>query len=178
MAEPITLARPYAKAVFQVAVESNDLAGWSQMLRQIALVCKDERVATLLSSPIITAEEQAEKLIGLFGDALTPAAQNVVKVLAYHGRLTLIAEIVELFEVLRAQQEKSVDAMVTTAFEVNDATVNALASALTKSLNREVKLVANVDPSLIGGAIIRAGDTVIDSSVRGKLKKLAESINS
>ena len=178
MAEPITLARPYAKAVFQVAVESNDLAGWSQMLRQIALVCKDERVATLLSSPIITAEEQAEKLIGLFGDALTPAAQNVVKVLPYHGRLTLIAEIVELFEVLRAQQEKSVDAMVTTAFEVNDATVDALAAALTKSLNREVKLVANVDPSLIGGAIIRAGDTVIDSSVRGKLKKLAESINS
>ncbi|MDA0896956.1 MAG: F0F1 ATP synthase subunit delta [Proteobacteria bacterium] len=178
MAEPITLARPYAKAVFQVAVESNDLAGWSQMLRQIALVCKDERVAVLLSSPIITAEEQAEKLIGLFGDALTPAAQNVVKVLAYHGRLTLIAEIVELFEVLRAQQEKSVDAMVTTAFEVNDATVDALAAALTKSLNREVKLVANVDPSLIGGAIIRAGDTVIDSSVRGKLKKLAESINS
>ena len=178
MAEPITLARPYAKAVFQVAVESNDLAGWSQMLRQIALVCKDERVATLLSSPIITAEEQAEKLIGLFGDALTPAAQNVVKVLAYHGRLTLIAEIVELFEVLRAQQEKSVDAMVTTAFEVNDATVDALAAALTKSLNREVKLVATVDPSLIGGAIIRAGDTVIDSSVRGKLKKLAESINS
>ena len=174
MAEPITLARPYAKAVFQVAVESNDLAGWSQMLRQIALVCKDARVATLLSSPVITAEEQAEKLIGLFGEALTPAAQ----VLAYHGRLTLVAEIVELFEVLRAQQEKSVDAMVTTAFEVNDATVDALAAALTKSLNREVKLVANVDPSLIGGAIIRAGDTVIDSSVRGKLKKLAESINS
>lgn len=178
MAEPITLARPYAKAVFQVAVESNDLAGWSQMLRQIALVCKDARVATLLSSPVITAEEQAEKLIGLFGEALTPAAQNVVKVLAYHGRLTLVAEIVELFEVLRAQQEKSVDAMVTTAFVVNDATVDALAAALTKSLTREVKLVANVDPSLIGGAIIRAGDTVIDSSVRGKLKKLAESINS
>jgi F-type H+-transporting ATPase subunit delta len=148
------------------------------MLRQIALVCKDERVATLLSSPVITAEEQAEKLIDIFGDALTPAAQNVVKVLAYHGRLTLIAEIVELFEALRAQQEKSVDAMVTTAFEVNDATVDALAAALTRSLNREVKLVATVDPSLIGGAIIRAGDTVIDSSVRGKLKKLAESINS
>ena len=178
MAEPITLARPYAKAVFQVAAESNDLAGWSQMLRQIALVCKDERVATLLSSPVITAQEQAANLIDIFGDALTPAAQNVVKVLAYHGRLTLMAEIVELFEALRAQQEKSVDAMVTTAFEVNDATVDALAAALTKSLNREVKLVATVDPSLIGGAIIRAGDTVIDSSVRGKLKKLAESINS
>jgi F-type H+-transporting ATPase subunit delta len=178
MAEPITLARPYAKAVFQVAVESNDLADWSQMLRQIAQVCKDERVAILLSSPVITAEEQAVKLIDIFGDALTPAAQNVVKVLAYHGRLTLIAEIVELFEALRAQKEKSVDAMVTAAFEVNDSTVDALAAALTKSLNREVKLVANVDPSLIGGAIIRAGDTVIDSSVRGKLKKLAESINS
>ncbi len=82
MAEPITIARPYAKAVFQVAVESNDLAGWSQMLRQIAQVCKDERVATLLSSPVITAEEQATKLIDIFGDALTPAAQNVVKVLA------------------------------------------------------------------------------------------------
>ena len=178
MAEPITLARPYAKAVFQVAVESKDLVGWSQMLRQIAQVFKDERVATLLSSPVMTAEEQATKLIDIFDDALTPAAQNVVKVLAYHGRLTLIAEIVELFEALRAQQEKSVDAMVTTDFEVNDATVGALAAAMTKSLNREVKLVATVDPSLIGGAIIRAGDTVIDSSVRGKLKKLAESINS
>ena len=178
MAEPITLARPYAKAVFQVAAQSNDLAGWSQMLRQVAVVCKDERVATLLSSPVITAEEQAQRLIGLFGDELSAPAQNVIKVLAYHGRLTLIAEIVELFEALRAQQEKSVDAMVTTAFEANSATVDALAAALTKNLNREVKLVANVDPSLIGGAIIRAGDTVIDSSVRGKLKKLAESINS
>ncbi|MDF1765963.1 MAG: F0F1 ATP synthase subunit delta [Gammaproteobacteria bacterium] len=178
MAEPITLARPYAKAVFQVAVQSNDLAGWSQMLRQIALVCKDARVATLLSAPLITAEQQAQRLIDLFDDALTPAAQNVVKVLAYHGRLTLVGEIVELFEALRAQQEMSVDATVTTAFEVNSATVDALAAALTKNLNREVKLVAKVDPSLIGGAIVRAGDTVIDSSVRGKLKKLAESINS
>ena len=178
MAEPITLARPYAKAVFQVAAQSNDLAGWSQMLRQVAAVCKDERVAILLSSPVITAEEQAQRLISLFGDELSAPAQNVIKVLAYHGRLSLIAEIVELFEALRAQQEKSVDAMVTTAFEVSSATVDALAAALTKNLNREVKLVANVDPSLIGGAIIRAGDTVIDSSVRGKLKKLAESINS
>ena len=178
MAEPITLARPYAKAVFQVATQSNDLASWSQMLRQIAAVCDDVRVKTSLSSPLITAAEQAQRLIDLLGDGLSPAAQNVVRVLAYHGRLPLVAEIVELFEALRAQQEKSVDALVTTAFEVNSATVDALAAALTKNLNREVNLVAKVDPSLIGGAIIRAGDTVIDSSVRGKLKKLAESINS
>ena len=134
MAEPITLARPYAKAVFQVAAESNDLAGWSQMLRQIALVCKDERVATLLSSPVITAEEQAAKLIDIFGDALTPAAQNVVKVLAYHGRLTLIAEIVELFEALRAQQEKSVDAMVTN-FHLSGSTLLMLVSAFAGTEN-------------------------------------------
>ena len=178
MAEPITLARPYAKAVFQVAAQSNDLAGWSKMLRQVALVCSDERVQSLLASPLITADQQAQHLTELLGDELTPVAQNTVKVLSYHGRLSLVSEICELYEALRAQQEKSVDASVTTAFEVNSATIDALAAALTKNLNREVKLVTKVDPSLIGGAIIRAGDTVIDNSVRGKLTKLAESINS
>ena len=98
--------------------------------------------------------------------------------MAYHGRLPLLGEVSELFEEFRAQEEKSIEAVVTTAFKVGSGTLENLVQALKKNLNRDVSVISAVDPSLIGGAIIRAGDTVIDSSVRGKLEKLAESINS
>jgi len=178
MADPVTLARPYAKAAFQSARDSNELPIWSNALKSLAVVADDKKVREILSSPLLTSEEQAVTFISLFGDEISSSVKSFIQTLAYHGRLPLLGEVSGLFEEFRAQEEKSIEAVVTTAFKVGSGTLENLVQALKKNLNRDVSVISAVDPSLIGGAIIRAGDTVIDSSVRGKLEKLAESINS
>ena len=178
MADPVTLARPYAKAAFQSARDNDALAAWSNSLRDLAIVADDNKVREVLCSPLLTAEEPAAAFTKLFGDEISDAVKSLIQILAYHGRLPLLGEVSGLFEEFRAQEEKSIEAVITTAFKVGPETLENLVQALKKNLNREVSVISAVDPSLIGGAIIRAGDTVIDSSVRGKLEKLAESINS
>lgn len=178
MAESITLARPYAKAAFEVALASKELNEWSQALKLLANVAANEQVRRRLLSPALTAAQQAETLTGLCGDALLPKTENLVRLLAENKRLTLLSEISELFEALKANQEKTIDVELSTAFELNKDVVNKITQALQTRLNREIKLQTRVDRQLIGGAVIRAGDTVIDSSVRGKLTKLAEAMNS
>lgn len=178
MAESITLARPYAKAAFEVALAANELSAWSQALSLLANVAASEQVRLHLLSPALTAAQQAETLINLCGDELSPKVHKLINVLAENKRLTLLGEISELFEALKAAQEKTVDVELSTAFELNQEVVNKITQALKTRLNREIKLLTRVDKNLIGGAVIRAGDTVIDSSVRGKLTKLAEAMNS
>lgn len=178
MAEPITLARPYAKAAFQVALDSNDLGNWSNMLRLVAAIAEYEKVATILSSPVYTSAQQVEKVLDLCGDELNEGGKNFIRVLAENRRLPLIGEIVKIFEALKANQEKSVDVEITTAYEISAEATDNLAKALKTRLQRKINLQSRVEKSLIGGAIIRAGDTVIDNSVRGKLNKLAEAMNS
>lgn len=178
MAESITLARPYAKAAFEVAMADGDLGAWSQMLNLLASVAQNEKVHGALASPALSAAKQAETLTGLCGSELNPKGINLVKLLADNRRLQLLPEIAELFDALKANQEKTVDVELSTAFALGDDVVKKLTEALHKRLNREIRLQTTVDRELIGGAIIRAGDTVIDSSVRGKLTKLAEAMNS
>ena len=112
------------------------------------------------------------------GDDLNSKGQNFIRLLAENKRLVLLPEIAALYEILKANQEKSVDVEITTAFEISSDIAEKLANSLRSRLEREINLATKVDQSLLGGAVIRAGDTVIDSSVRGKLTKLAESINS
>lgn len=176
--ELITVARPYAKAAFGSAVEANDLAGWAEMLRLIAAVSADEKVGQVLSSPELTVEQQADTLIALCGEQLNEAGQRFVHSLAYNKRLNLLPQIVELFEQLKAEHERSVDVELVAAYPVAQAQQEKLAGALTRRLGREVKLHCSEDQSLIGGLVIRAGDLVIDDSVRGKLNKLANAMNS
>jgi F-type H+-transporting ATPase subunit delta len=178
MAESITLARPYAKAAFEVALAANELGAWSQALSLLANVAASEQVRRRLLSPALTAAQQSETLINLCGDELSPTVHKLIIVLAENKRLTLLGEISELFAALKAAQEKTVDVELSTAFELNQEVVNKITQALKTRLNREIKLLTRVDKNLIGGAVIRAGDTVIDSSVRGKLTKLAEAMNS
>ena len=178
MADPVTLARPYAKAAFQSARDSDALAAWSKSLRDLAAVAEDSKVREVLCSPLLTADEQATTFTKLFGDEISDGVKSFIQTLAYHGRLLLLGEVSNLFEGFRAEEEKSIEAVITSAFKVAPRPLESLVKALKKNLNREVSVISVVDPSLIGGAIIRAGDTVIDSSVRGKLEKLAESINS
>ncbi len=178
MAELSTLARPYAKAAFQAAVEAGDLQAWSNMLSVASQVTNNEDMDAILSHPRLTGEQQAQALIEICGDNLNAAGQNLVNVLAENKRLPLLPQIFEQFEHLKAEQEKSVDVEIISAFEVADDTKQKLTQALEAKLAKEVRVTTSVDQTLVGGAIIRAGDLVVDGSVRGKLAKLAEAMNS
>jgi len=178
MAELSTLARPYARAAFEVALRDGSLDHWSSMLGLAAAVANQETIDALLTDPSLSTGRIAQAFNDVCGDALDAKGRNFIHLLAENKRLVLLPEIAELFDILKANQEKSVDVEITTAFEISSEIANKLASALKNRLQREIRLATGVDKSLIGGAVIRAGDTVIDSSVRGKLKKLAEAMNS
>ena len=177
MAELTTLARPYARAAFEVAMRDSALDKWSGMLTLIAAVAAQESVRAVLTDPVLSSTQVARSFIDVCGNELDAKGKNFVRLLAENKRLVLLPEISLLFENLKANQEKSIDVEITTAFKVSSDIADKLADALKTRLQREINLATRVDESLIGGAVIRAGDTVIDSSVRGKLSKLAESMN-
>jgi F-type H+-transporting ATPase subunit delta len=177
MAELSTLARPYAKAAFEYALESNQLQAWSKMLTLTAAVSEQDKVAELLASPEATSSELADTFVNLCGDQLDQKGANFIGELAQHKRLSLLPQINEQFEALKALQQQVVDVEVSSAFELDDSQVQTLAGKLKVSLNREVQMHTQVDKDLLGGVLIRAGDLVIDGSVRGKLAKLAEVMN-
>lgn len=177
MAQLTTLARPYAKAAFSTAESSGQLDAWSKGLGTLSAVAEQPRVAAFLADPSRNTSEQAQALIDLCGGELDPKVQNFVLVLAANKRLPLLAEITALFEQFKADRNRTVDVDIVSAFPIDGAQEQQLASVLKQKLQREVKLSTSVDDSLIGGVVVRAGDTVIDNSVRGRLKKLAEAMN-
>jgi F-type H+-transporting ATPase subunit delta len=178
MAELSTLARPYAKAAFEYAVEAKDVQGWSDSLSLAASVAQQPAVEKLLSSPSATAEKQAEAVQNICGDELATVSQNFISILSENRRLQLLPQISQQFEIMKANLEKAVDVDVVAASKLNAAQQKALSEALSAKLERKVNLQVSLDKSLLGGAVIRAGDTVIDGSIRGRLTKLAESLNS
>jgi F-type H+-transporting ATPase subunit delta len=178
MAELSTLARPYAKAAFEYAREHNTLDQWLGQLATAAAVVQDERLESVLDNPSLTAERQAQTVADVCGDALGEEARNFISILAANKRLPLLPEIHQQFARFKAGLEKSVDVEVVSAFDLADAARDKLADALSHKLQREVKVSTTTDRDLLGGVLIRAGDMVIDGSVRGRLNKLAEAMNS
>lgn len=178
MAELTTLARPYAKAAFEYAQAHQQLANWSAMLGLAAAVSQDDTLQRMLKAPRLTSTDKANTFIDVCGDKFDAQVRNFIHVVAENSRLVLLPEIAELFELLKAEQEKSVDVDVTSAFALNDEQQDKLAKVLSARLGREVRLHAAEDATLIGGVVIRAGDLVIDGSVRGKLAQLAEALKS
>lgn len=178
MAELSTLARPYARAAFEYARDAGDMPSWSSQLAMAAAVASDAQVSLVLNDPALTAEQQAQALIQVCGEELGAHAANFINILASNKRLPLLPEISALFEQYKANQEKSVDVEVRTAFELGDATRDKLAEVLKVKLERDIKVETVVDTGLVGGVLIRAGDLVIDGSVRGRLNKLSEAMNS
>lgn len=178
MAEISTLARPYAKAAFQVALQDSSLDAWSKMLSMSAAITINEKVGALLTDPSLSSEQLAAIFIELCADELNDKGKNFVNLLAENKRLVLLSAISEQFDALKANQEKTLNVEVTSAYELSSETLDKLADSLKTRLQRDIILNTNVDQSLLGGAVIRTDDTVIDSSVRGKLVKLAESMNS
>jgi len=178
MAELSTLARPYAKAAFEYAVDNNQLAPWYEQLATAAAVGADEGMAAVLKNPSLTAAQQAGKLGDVCGDALSAELRNFIAILAANKRLALLPEIYALFSEYKANREKTVDVEVISAFDLADSARNRLAEVLGNKLERQVEVRTSTDSNLLGGVLIRAGDLVIDGSVRGKLDKLAEAMNS
>ena len=178
MAELSTIARPYAKAAFEYARDSKQLSQWAEQLATASAVAADKRLQAALNDPALTAERQASILSDVCGDALGVQTRNFIAVLAANKRLSLLPEIFLLFTQYKANQEKSVDVEVVSAFDLDEVTRNRLAEVLGKKLERQVKVSTTTDKNLLGGVLIRAGDLVIDGSVRGRLNKLAAVINS
>ncbi len=178
MAELSTLARPYARAAFEYARDKSALDQWSTALTTAANVCAQKRVAALLASPEHTSSALSAMLTDLCGDALGDDQRNFIRVLAANKRLPLLPEINLLFDALKAEQERSVDVTVVSAYPVADDTKATLTTVLSKKLERDVGVETQVDEALLGGVLIRAGDLVIDGSVRGRLNKLSEAMNS
>ena len=178
MAELTTLARPYAKAAFEHAQAHQQLASWSAMLGLAAAVSQDDTMQRVLKAPRLTSTEKATTFVEVCGDKFDAQVRNFLSIVSENNRMELLPEIADMFELYKAEQEKSVDVDVTSAFALNDEQQDKLAKVLSARLGREVRLHAAEDASLIGGVVIRAGDLVIDGSVRGKLAKLAEALKS
>ena len=178
MAELSTLARPYAKAAFEFARGRGELANWSAQLATVAAVTSDDNVRTILDDPAMTSQQLATTINDLCGDSINAEGRNFVAILADNKRLALLPEICSLFEQYKANLEKTVEVEVHSAFALGEDTQQRLADVLKQKLEREVRVDTEVDESLLGGVLIRAGDLVIDGSVRGRLNKLAEAMNS
>ena len=173
MADKSTIARPYAKAAFEEARDHGRLGPWAEALRTAAAVVRDSRVEALLGNPRVTPEELATLVIEIAGPQLDEEGRNFVRTLAGNRRLPLLPEIAALFDELKSEAEGVVDVTVTSAAPLDDSQRGKLAAALQRRLGRSVHLQCATDPTLIGGAVLRAGDLVIDGSLRGRLERIA-----
>jgi len=176
MAELATLTRPYAKAVFELAKSQGRVDAWARMLDLIAMVANQEPVQRMLASPDLPEADKARRLARVCGEEIDDRGRALIDLLATNKRLGLIAELREQFEALRAQEDQLLDVEVVSAYELTEAQAGMLREALQRKFQREVNMTSRVDAGLVGGALIRAGDTVIDGSVRGRLAKLVEAL--
>jgi F-type H+-transporting ATPase subunit delta len=178
VAERATIARPYAKAAFQYAQDAKAFADWSQGLKAAADIVADPRVAALTKSPQTSQDDLVSIISDVAGNKLTPGMQNFVRVLAENHRLLLLPEIAAHYEALRSDAENTIDVEVVSAVALNSAQADKLSQALSARLKRKVRMQNSVDATLLGGAVVRAGDLVIDGSLKGRLQRLATELGS
>ncbi len=169
MSQALTLARPYARAAFAIARDGGKFAEWSDALGFAARVAADPQVAALLGHPRLSDDDAVTLLSS---DVAGQTFRDFLALLADNRRLVLLPEIAGLYEELRAEAERVVKAKVTSATELPAGELDTIKAALKKRFGREVEIVSAIDAALIGGAVIDAGDVVIDGSLRGKLSRL------
>ncbi len=173
-----TLARPYAKAAYEFASAAGQVDAWSAMLALTAAAVKEPVVLKQLGKPELTQDGKVAFLKQLCEGKIDDAFGNFLKVLSENDRLTLLPMVYEQYEAIKAEANRTLEVEVESAFALSAEQLQTLAAALSKRLDRTVQPKATVNPALIGGLHIRAGDLVIDGSVRGKLNKLAEALKS
>ncbi|KPK09396.1 MAG: hypothetical protein AMJ64_00720 [Betaproteobacteria bacterium SG8_39] len=176
MAEPSTIARPYAEAVFRLADDAGKLAEWSTTLAMLAQVAENERVRAAMADPNQSAPKVAGLFLSVLAGKLSGDAENFVRVLAENRRLGLLGEVRAQFEALKNEREGVIEAEVHTAFELSDAQLGELVAALEKRTGRKVRAQVRLDKSLIGGVRVVMGDKVIDGSARAQLGALESAL--
>lgn len=173
MADNASIARPYAKAVFDLATETGNQDDWSATLESLAAIAQDEQFGKAVNSPQVKPEQLEELVLGVVGDKLPTGGDNFIKLLTQNGRLEALPDVQQQYALLLAESRKSIEAEVLTARPLSAAQKTNLTEALKTRLGVSVSIVETVDESLIGGAIVKAGDLVIDGSARGRVEKLA-----
>jgi len=176
MSEAITIARPYAQAVFEVAQKLSDLKGWSEVLQLLAEAVSYSEIRTVINSPRVERTQIADLLGDILSGRAKPQQMNFIRVLIENQRLSLLPEIAAIFETLKAESEKIVNVVVDSAFELSVAQQEKIVSSLKARMGREIKLVCKVNKELLGGVVIRAGDQVIDGSARTRLGEMATAL--
>ncbi len=176
MQDTSELVRPYAIAAFQQADEEGKLSDWSDMLALLGTIVSDPLTNRLISNPKVDSSELVGLILDVGGDSFSDSVCNLVKLLAENGKLSLVPELVASFQDERGRREGRSDVSVTSAFELTDQQQRDIAEAMKTRLGTEVTLSVSVDQSLIGGVVIRAGDLVIDASLRGRFNQLSQSL--
>ncbi|HSC95584.1 MAG TPA: F0F1 ATP synthase subunit delta [Burkholderiales bacterium] len=175
MAENVTIARPYAEAIFALADGSGALEKWSRALARMALVAADPDMRKAIGNPKLSGDQVYGLFAGACGD-LSLDAQNLVRVLIVNGRLALLPETREIYEELKNEREGVIDAVISSAYPLDSGQVSALVADLERRFKRKVKPRVEVDAGLIGGVRMQVGDEVIDGSVRGRLAAMAAAL--
>lgn len=176
MAELVTIARPYAQAVFGLAKDNGQLAQWSEMLRFMAEVWSNDSVQLALANPKFTKDDVEGFLLGVCGERLDGVARNLLMILVRNDRLPALPHIVGLYEQLREQYENIVEATIDSAFPLSDRQLARLVASLERRTGRKVQATVAVAPELIGGVTVKIGDDVWDASVRGQLSNMAAAL--
>lgn len=177
MADYISLARPYAQAAFEFALQEKQISLWAEQLEKLENILRNTTVAKVLDSPRYSGAQRAEIILALARDKsfMAPFA-NFIKLLAENHRLFLVSGITQLFKEMVTEHEKILQAQVTSALKLDEAFLHNLNQTLNKKLGKTVKLHTQIDPNLLGGLIVRVGDLVLDGSVRGELSRLQQAL--
>ncbi len=176
MSELATLARPYAEAVFKRAKESGNSAEWSEKLAFLSAIMQDDGLSVIVNNPKVDNEKLTQLMQDICQDQLEGESLNFLKLLIENGRLEFAPQIAELFEKYKAEDEGYIEVDVITAYALTKAEEQSFATSLKKKLNKHVNINSSVDSSLIGGFLVKAGDSVIDGSISGQLQQLAKRI--
>ena len=176
MAETVTIARPYAQAVFRLALENKSLAAWSDRLQRLAAVAQDAEMIQVVGNPKFSARQVADLFVSLSGESGNQELAAFIGVLAQNERLDVLTQIQEIYEQLKSAEEGVKDALVTSAYPLDDAQLKNLMSQLEAHFGSKLQPRVEVDAALIGGVKVAVGDQVLDASVRGKLDAMATAL--
>lgn len=177
MSELTTAARPYAKAVFEIAEATGSLDSWSEQLGLMASIVSADGSASLLDSPKVSATQKVDMFVDFASGNLNEQSVNLLKSLGENNRFALLPDMASLFEELKSESQGEVDGELIAAAAVSQEQENAIVTALEKRLGRKVKLVTKIDDSLLGGAVIRVGDLVIDGSLQGRFQTMKSNLS-
>lgn len=178
MAEAITVARPYADALYKLSLKGNSLSQWSKMLKLAAAIAEEKQIKTLIGHPKVSSHQLSQLFLDIGKNTFNNEAHNLFTMLAENKRVHILPQISQLFEYLKAQHEGILEAKIASAFEMDAKQLKKLTDDLERKFNRKIEPKVSVDPELIGGVKVEVGDEVFDASVRGKLESMTIALKS